>query len=296
MLHAAPPTDPTTVEISHSQVETFLQCQRKWFYKKVLKLPTDDDSSSRAYGAAGHEGLAVIFRNGGLEQAQVVARSALSKASRQWEDAKQANYQQHLAKHLEAFYEKVYLGKWSLDWSTVSTEEYWDIAPTPGILWRGYIDLVTRNRDGRIAIFDHKFSSKMYADNLSRSLGNSHQLANYTMAYVRKTGQWPQEVGYILFLKKKSFSEKPVYAEGDVKVVSIPVTPQFAQFAMSVEQMDVQIAEAMRACYIAYWQHGPQAAWKALANYGSCHDYGSQCPFYMGCSTGNPIHNHVRIT
>lgn len=294
MLHAAAPKDPTVVEFSHSQVELFLQCQRKWFYRKVLNLPAGDDAPPLLYGKAGHEGLGALFSGRADRERMISVAVQELKTTAAMHHVWYEKARPHLEAQLAAFYDSFY-GAFMKEWEVVSTEEYWDVAPAPGCLWRGYIDLVARNRyDGRIAIFDHKFSSKDYIDKLSRGIQTSHQLANYVMAWVRKSGQWPGEVGYIFFEKLK-MDNNPKYSGKHTKLVSIPVTPQFAQFAMGVEQNDVHIAERMRQLYIAYRDQGPATASQALADFSRCHDFFSECPFFSGCSSGNPIHNRVRI-
>jgi len=278
------------IGISHSQIELRNRCQRRWAYEKILKLDPGEDSQALVYGSAGHTALEHIGRGDYLQNAIHAGLSELAK-----EGAGQKWLQQCLDRlplHIQGFcahYLPTFLQKWEI----VEVEPSLDYFVCNGVKWRGFIDLVARNRQtGAIGIFDYKFSGKQYISTLSYGLEYSHQLANYTMAYMRKTGEWPGRVGYIFLSKPQGGEDLNNLLTDPSKYIDkcIDVDTRFAQFAMSVEQNDAHIGLDMRRWFELYTREGVAALDRVPSNFGSCFQYGSKCGFCAGCHSGKPVH------
>ena len=54
------PEEPGLRMLSPSQINTFLSCRRKWFYRYIMELP-DEDSFATARGRAVHSTLEHFF-------------------------------------------------------------------------------------------------------------------------------------------------------------------------------------------------------------------------------------------
>lgn len=282
--------------ISHSQIESYHRCPRRWAYQKILKLDPEEDQQALVYGNCGHTGLEAIAKGDYLEAAVTKARESLQKQASQ-EKWFERCYQM-LEMHLVGFCTH-YLPTFLQEWEIIDIEPKLDYSLAPGVKWRGFIDLVCRNRrTGGLGIFDHKFSSQMYVSNLSQVLNHSHQLANYTMAYLREKsgGEWPEKVGYIFLIKPKSGENLQNLVSDPSKYVDkvLDLDPRFAQFAIGIENNDAYTGLEMRRWFELYAREGLTAIDRIPANYGDCFKYGSMCGFAKGCHSGTPFHQHLK--
>lgn len=62
----------------------------------------------------------------------------------------------------------------------------------PGIMWRGYIDWIFKDRDGKITITDHKTNKDCPTE---LKVGNHDQLNIYACLYYQIKGIWPDYIG-----------------------------------------------------------------------------------------------------
>src|SRR5688500_7901628 len=110
-----------TTAYSNSQLQTYKNCPLQYRFYWDLKLRQIDDESGDhrlRYGAAVHEGLEVIYRGGGLREAQDAFLSAYAK---QLDVGDLAKTRQNGISMLAA-----YVKRWSMEdrvWRVVAIEE-----------------------------------------------------------------------------------------------------------------------------------------------------------------------------
>jgi len=289
-----PPEDLQITGISHSQDETFKRCNRRWAFEKILKLNPEEDAKALIYGDGGHTALEKVLKGSSVTEGIQAGLNALRENGAHMPYFNQLS--EWLPHHITGFFTHCYPSFYS-EWEIVGVEQRGDHYLSNIIYWRGMLDLLACNRrTGGYGVFDFKFSSDMYVQSLSRILGHSPQLARYTMAFYRIYNTWPETVGYI-FLKKPKGKEAVTNLSSDPNkytIKSIPVTPKFAEYAISVEESDIQSALEMRRQRERYHKEGIVAIDTIPANFSNCFMYNSMCGFADGCHSGKPLHKLMK--
>lgn len=284
------------VGVSHSQLEDYQRCPRRWAYNKILGQDNGEDKESLVLGGAGHAGLEGVGRGATLQQAVELAFKKVAE-----EAPPGAEYiprvKERLPLHLEGFMKMFWPG-FLAKYDILNLEQYAKYLLYGNVYWRGAIDLIVRERQtGGIFILDYKFAGDMYVSNLTGMVQSSPQLAAYTMASVRVLlGQWPAGVGYV-FLKKLKKNENPKNLVQDptkYQLLTTPITPALVSFALSAEKNTVLLASQVRKHFEDYANYGLASIDMLPARYDGCNMFNSWCGYSKGCLAGCPLHTTLK--
>jgi hypothetical protein len=285
------------VGVSHSQLENFQRCPRRWGYEKILGQRPAEDREALVFGGAGHSGLEVIGRGATRwEQAWEAAKAKIAAEAEPGMDLSRIN--ERLPLHLQGFL-RLFWPRFLAEYEVAAVEQPAKYLLHENIYWRGTIDLIARQRaTGLLFILDYKFSSDSYIGNLTGMMNSSPQLSAYTMATVRSLlgGQWPGGVGYI-FLQKLRKNENPQNLVNDVnkyQLKTVPISPDAAAFAVSAERNTALLGAQVKQHFVNYANHGLAAIDMLPAHYGGCNIFNSWCGFCEGCLKGRPLHTEMK--
>lgn len=283
------------IEASDSQFKTFQGCPRKWAYTKHLGLESDENKDNMHLGNAAHDGMEEYIKTRDMTKAIQCALTAIGR-----DKPTNSEYQKMLVPAMLIGWATHWLPSFEREYTYIALEEWFTSEPNPDVIRiRGYKDVVAvKKQTGARCVFDYKTSSDSYCRELIATLSSNNQLARYATAERRQTGAWPAEVGLVFLLKPKA--KDPLVAVENARcdpslyrMVIQQVTPQFAQFAISVEQNDTLMGQQMQFYRDLIAQHGPEACDHIPANLGNCYKYGSMCGFAQGCHSGIPAHRSL---
>lgn len=204
--------------LSYSQIDSFHQCPRKWTFKYIDKIDTDEQNIHLDYGSAVHKGLELAFLelkdNNMLSDQEMLQVVETLSHDYQYGDPKEELYKlaiedMHRLINYQGFYQKI------KDKEVVGVEDEFDLKiPTlfsgeeVEINIKGFIDLIYRDNDGKLVVVDHKTSKKKFDKNKRR---NNLQIPIYFMAIKDKYGEYPKS-GIYNFTKLNS-SQESLFAE-----------------------------------------------------------------------------------
>jgi putative RecB family exonuclease len=171
----------TIDHLSHSQVQTFTMCPRRWHYEKVMRVPAERTAVALAFGSALHEALAEI------NEAALLGTTPDPRSTflRRWRAA------------LDAQVAPLHFGKDdSDDLLTKGLNLLAAYQPPPGIVGveeaievqldpelppiHGRIDLIRRGEEGDLILVDLKTSA---SKSIAEPSAVEAQLALYQEAY-----------------------------------------------------------------------------------------------------------------
>lgn len=280
------------IEVSDSQYKSFQGCARKWAYQKLLKVEADENKDNMHLGNAAHDGMEEYIKTGNMEKAINAVLTALNK-----DKPTNIEYLKLLVPSMIIGWATHWLPSFLQEYQYVALEEWFTSEPNPEVVRiRGFKDVVAvKKQTGKRCVFDYKTSSAAYARDLIATLSSNNQLARYSTAERRQTGEWPAEVG-LVFLFKPTAKDPTIAVQNARSDPSLyrsviqQVTPQFAQYALEVERNDVVMAHMMKHYRDQVLLRGPAACEDIPANLDNCFNYGTMCGFAAGCHSGNPIH------
>ncbi|MBU5669609.1 PD-(D/E)XK nuclease family protein [Peptoniphilus sp. MSJ-1] len=199
--------------LSYSQIDLFHQCPRKWTFKYIDKIDTEQKSIYLDYGSAVHKGLEFAFwelkdtntlnKN---EMMKTIADLSLDYAygDKDGELKTLAIKDMERLLNYEGFYQKI------KNKEIIGIEEEFNLViPTMlcgeniDINIKGFIDLIYRDDDDKLVVVDHKTSKKKFDKNKRR---NNLQIPIYFMAIFDKFGEYPKS-GIYNFTKLNTFQE-----------------------------------------------------------------------------------------
>jgi hypothetical protein len=279
------------IEISDSQVKLFQSCPRSWAFQKLLKIQPEEDRYNLYFGSGVHKGLERLHLGDDLAAAQNAARAACAKDAPQ--DGEMAEKAAAMVGGYGLHFYKMYLQ----NWETTAAEEWYEYFPDPLVKVRGSRDNKSRARldPSHTGVFDFKTTAFKDGGDLGKNLKRNHQLALYAVSEMRLTGSWPSEYG-LIFLQKPRSQDHRDWCQRALQDPSLytmrnePLTPEFAWYAMAVEEEMVVTGKQMHALARLFDLHGPAALEQALPNFNSCYEYGRECGFAKGCHSCKPIH------
>ena len=284
------------VEVSDSQIKSFVACQRCWGYKKILKLDPAEDKDNLILGDALHCGTEAFVLKRDLAAAQTLCVNKIMAGkpnNQQW--------QAHVVPQMLVGWATLWLPRFEQKYEIVQAEQPFSYYPHPTVHYRGKKDIRCRNRQtGKFSVWDYKTTGQAGGGELSKELHINRQLAIYATDERRTAGAWPEEVGLIFFQKPKktlSLLEAMNAARTDPTLYhehAVQVTPRFAQFALDVEASDVLVAQQMQQYRELHKQIGLKAFEFIPANFTNCYSYGRECGFAAGCHSGNPVHRTLK--
>lgn len=194
---------PGRITVSHSEVESYLRCERQWFYGYGLEIQRNNESDSLTRGKIGHAGMEVFF-NALMNGASFI-------------DAKAAAY----AKVMEAMYDHpilineiircygFFFDNYPFEGWKVLGVEYEQLLSVDDELTMPFIiDLVIQDPDGYVWVVDHKFIYDFISD---RDCELMPQLPKYFVG-MKALGFTVDKMAYSQFryrtMKEENFENK----------------------------------------------------------------------------------------
>lgn len=176
--------------VSVSRIETYENCPRRFFYRYVEKSETtsDTDTSRADVGTIVHAANDAVYRwviaeeHEGVIPIEVIEhcfRRAYRESDRELGGADlYAESRALVFKYFERYPDADH-------WDVIASEQEFEIEITPGVMIKGFMDLVLRDGDG-ILIVDYKTNAMLYGkDELDHNL----QASAYC-AVARKLWPW----------------------------------------------------------------------------------------------------------
>lgn len=283
------------LETSDSQFKTFNRCARLWAYQKLLKLSSNESLDNLVLGNAVHAGLEEYVRTREMPKAMTAAMEEVQTGkpnNREWALQVAPAMVQGCVQHWFPWFDARY--------EFVAVEEWFQNNPHPDVLFRGYKDVVARSRTtGKASLWDWKTASQDDGGYLGAGVASNQQLARYCLDHRKKHGEWPEEAGLVFLQKPKGTDIAKAASEArstakNYHHKNIQITPDFASFAISVEQMDVLDSQRMAEYKRLVTEHGIVGMEYIPANFGNCFAYGNLCGFSSGCHSGNPCHRALK--
>jgi CRISPR/Cas system-associated exonuclease Cas4 (RecB family) len=174
-------TTATIDHLSHSQIQSFLLCPRKWTYSHVEHAPKEQVGSALIFGCAVHDSLAQV-NEAALHGEEIDARAAFMAAWKQQisEAAVPVHYGKDGADDLIAK-GRALVAAYTAPTGIIGVEQPFTVTLDPDLPpVEGRIDLIRRTDDGDLAIADLKTSSSKL---LTETDAVEAQLALYDLAY-----------------------------------------------------------------------------------------------------------------
>lgn len=183
-------TTPLRTTVSHSEVDSFLRCERAHFYGYGMGIQRRTESNSLRRGTLGHLALEhffnVIKSGGSFVEAQEAARAAVTEATMQ--DPTLIILAAEVIDSLSYFYQAYPFNGWKI----LEVEYELVIEVTGGLDFPLVIDLIVEDQWGRIWVIDHKFQWDFFSDN---DMELQSQLPKYVAA-LRVAGWKIDKAGY----------------------------------------------------------------------------------------------------
>lgn len=169
---------------SHSEVESYLKCQRNHYYGYGLRLEPVKMSDALARGIIGHAGLAAYYRNrkdGGEHEDGV--KLAIQEMIIEAENLTTYNRETLLSEAMGLV--RANLNHFENDeWEVIEVEKRYDVEIMEGYTMPVIIDLIVRIPGRGVIVVDHKFTYDFYS---SDAVDLNPQLAKY-LAVMRTDG------------------------------------------------------------------------------------------------------------
>lgn len=259
--------------VSHSEVESFLFCERRHYYSYGLELDRLGSSDALNRGVIGHEILETYF-------------NALKEQQHDFENAK--------AKTVQAVYEimnshpesAVLIGEafaaiqifWKrgglVDKTILAVEKDFEIG-IDNISVKFVIDLIIRDTDGSIGVIDNKFVKDLYTDRDTELMG---QLAKY-VGFLRALGFPANWAAYneLRWYSTKNSTDETQYSFADVDLSDARIANtvrEHMEVARRIVERKRVVVENGEAGMIEWSNRAPRVMNKMVCN---------SCPFRSLC-------------
>lgn len=224
-------TIPREHRVSHSEVESFLLCNRKHYYGYLKGLTRVEHSIALNRGVNGHAILDKLF-------VALIDDPNLNKA--------QFLREQVQASYLEQGYEPeimltliqqfdAFVAEWPFDgWKILAVEKEFVLKINDSLYLPFVVDLIMQTPEGKIAVIDHKFTKDFYKP---WNLELLPQLPKY-MAAIKELGLPADEAYYSIFRTGfgKSATSKDIY-----KLIPVELTEKRVSNSLK-EQVNASLA------------------------------------------------------
>lgn len=209
------------VTVSHSEVESYLRCERQHFYGYGVEIQRDTESDSLNRGTLGHAALEAFFNvwlNNGpikpgdlMDQAQAAALAVVNAQL-----VKQPIVAAEVFECLSWFFSANQFEGWEV----LGVEQVFQMVVKEDgqrLVMPFVIDLIARDRYGDLWVIDHKFMYDFISD---RDAELMPQLPKY-VAGMRVLGHHIDKAGYSV-LRYRSLKEPTV--DSKYRFVPVPIT------------------------------------------------------------------------
>jgi RecB family exonuclease len=166
-------------EISYSSFNEYLMCPRKYYYRKILEIPSSFTPVELAYGVGIHAGLEKFYI-GKMEEDEVCLDAMMDEFEKAI-DAPDVKFNGQTRDELVDEAKALMTLAMSTDVGKVIGVEYpIEVKLGKDLILTGFIDLITEEPNGEIAITDLKTAKKRFSQ---ADLDNHAQLTTYSLAY-----------------------------------------------------------------------------------------------------------------
>lgn len=202
-------------KLSHSKIDKYLECPRKYRNYYVEKIRPINKKSALIYGSVLDTGLNALHQGKTLDEAKKIFLEEWSKYEKDPEITySKADVDEILLKHFdinypgkEGWWSLLYKGYLMLEAcvrevlpmikNVISVQENISFKNDDGDEVNGILDLIVESHQGKIYLMDNKSSSVKYADDSPRK---SQQLVLYY--YIKKDLIKIDEIGFFVYNKK----------------------------------------------------------------------------------------------
>jgi hypothetical protein len=228
-----PITLPDDFAISHSKIKTYLDCPRKFYYENIMGVEVPA-SYQMVIGTALHK---------------IAERIHMGKGREVFSDTETLHSiaEDCLSEHLELFQGDAELAGW-LDYvmervgkylsaisdnppNVMDTEKFFDVRWQEGLRFKGRIDRLDKNPDGRYGILDYKKSGKDKAVALINQFRDRDDDFQFPIYYFCATDHMHVDVGSFQMVVF-DFGNS-----GEIETITIPISHASGRSAVSVDDM-----------------------------------------------------------
>lgn len=180
--------------VSHSEVESYLRCERAHYYGYILEIQRRETSDSLSRGTIGHNALEIYFKNMKEMQDHLPYddRVEMSKELVKKFLIEQFLINPTLAAEVQETLTYFFEADRFRGWTILSVEDDYMFTVDDSLQMPYKPDLVIMDLEGKIWLIDHKFVYDFFT---SRDAELQPQLAKYAYA-LRKMGKRIDKVGY----------------------------------------------------------------------------------------------------
>lgn len=251
-------------------IQAYQNCKRKFYYTYVQGLEGKYRSPAILFGTAAHVGMEAWYT-------EHKNKSAISKKVKFATDAAIADLEAHRDQYydlskfevhkrqIKDTFQQYGLEYHQEDFYIMAIEESSEVELDYGDIFTGRLDLVVKQFDGRIMIYDHKFTS-WSLNNFKRSVQASDQATAYTKLWNEKHPD--QRASGVVFNLIRNY-------QGSISFLRVPVY----RAQEDVETFSREASENLRD--LSQRVIDPQATWPK--NTDQCFAYNQACPFLELC-------------
>lgn len=206
--------------LSHSRLQTFKTCPRKYHHRYISGIESDRQSEALRVGGMVHEGLDVLFRTKSNDEAQEhVGRRYAARIAEVRDEATQQTLRYESAAVLAIL--SAYHWYWQEPFDVEASELPFEVALPNGESLSGIIDKIVTLTDARRAVGEHKTTAQDIASDSDYwlTLPMNHQISIYMIA-AKATGRAVDCVVYDVIRKPgERPSHVPVLDDKNLKIV-----------------------------------------------------------------------------
>ncbi len=230
--------------VSHSEVETFLLCQRKHFYGYTMSLTRIDGSNARDRGTLGHLILARWFEqiknyqaHSGLVNPSGEEYKAIESHTRKYLGSLMGDFESSQVKEVADLFNFFIEANPFRGFEILAVEKEFTLDLGNGGAYSFVIDLIVRDPRGKMVVVDHKFTYDFYSDT---DIALMPQIPKYIGA-LRALGH---DVSYGLYHLLRTRTGKNQTVEDKIKVMPAPASTAIVvqTFAQQIDVTEEIIA------------------------------------------------------
>ena len=276
----------TGIHISNSEIQTFKECQRKWYLQYYLGLTKKDDEriGPLALGSRVHNALEAFYGQGidafeaydtSVKEDRELFESIVDiefdpkKDKKFWDEAELGRIM------LEGYFEWVYEENLDKNIDTIGIEESLQFPLMNGrVILQGKIDRKVRDREsGHVSIMDYKTTQSF--DEYTKTAATSEQIRMYSLLELLTHNDEPIDGGIYRLLRKVKrgpTAKPPFYRQMEVRLTDADLQSYYRNIAVILTDM-LRIRDELDS-----GKNHLDVVWKNYTRNCSW-----KCPFVDGC-------------
>lgn len=145
--------------ISNSEVSSYLQCERKWYYGYSMNIEPIQTGQALSRGIIGHECLAAYYQT--LMEGHSKTKAEQACRARLYDFAEDVE----MFNHLRALLDRYMAMARADDWEIIAVEQSYDIDVNESFGYVMRLDLLAKI-GGKLVLVDHKFIGQHYSQDV----------------------------------------------------------------------------------------------------------------------------------